>query len=127
MSKIYDFTPSYDISKRYVNFTFKKFYSKFIVIGEENIPHASPVIFAPNHNNALMDALAILATIPHEDPIVFLARADMFNNKMAARLLTFTKIMPAFRMRDGVENLGRNQEIFDRCIEVLDNNKALGT
>ncbi len=126
MSKIYDFTPSYDISKRYVTSTFRKFYSKFIVIGEENIPHASPVIFAPNHNNALMDALAILATIPHEDSIVFLARADMFNNKMAARLLTFTKIMPAFRMRDGVENLGKNQEIFERCIEVLDNNKALG-
>jgi len=126
MSRIYDFTPSYDISKRYVNFTFKKFYSKFIVIGEENIPHASPVIFAPNHNNALMDALAILATIAHKDPIVFLARADMFNNKIAARLLRFTKIMPAFRMRDGVENLGKNQEIFNRCIEVLDNNKALG-
>lgn len=126
MSQIYDFTPSYSISKHYVNFTFKKFYSKFVVVGSENIPHASPVIFAPNHNNALMDALAILVTIPHEDPIVFLARADMFNNKIAARLLRFTKIMPAFRMRDGVENLGKNQEIFDRCIEILDNNKALG-
>ncbi|MDD3322148.1 MAG: 1-acyl-sn-glycerol-3-phosphate acyltransferase [Paludibacter sp.] len=126
MSKIYDFTTSYSLSKYYVNFLFKQFYSKFIVIGRENIPTDTPIIFAPNHNNALMDALAILATIPHKLPVVFLARADMFNNKLAAKGLHFTKIMPAFRMRDGLENLGKNQAIFDRCVEVLEHNKALG-
>jgi hypothetical protein len=34
--------------------------------------------------------------------------------------------MPAFRMRDGMENLGKNNEIFERCVEVLHHNKALG-
>lgn len=126
MSKIYDFTFSYSLTKRYVNFAFKQFYSHFIVVGKKNIPLSSPVIFAPNHVNALMDALAILASAPHHLSIVFLARADLFNNKIIARVLRFTKIMPAFRMRDGIENLGKNNEIFDRCVEVLDHQKPLG-
>ncbi len=126
MSKIYDFTTSYKLAKKYVVFTFKRYYSEFIVVGYENIPENTPVIFAPNHINALMDALAVLAAVPFKMPIVFLARADIFNNKTAAKILRFTKIMPAFRMRDGMENLGKNNEIFERCIEVLDNKKALG-
>ena len=126
MSKIYDFPFSYNIVKRYVVFMFKRFYGEFIVVGRENIPTDCPVIFAPNHTNALMDALAIMEVIPRKMPVVFLARADIFKNKVAAKLLNFTKIMPAFRMRDGVENLGRNAEIFDRCVEVLVQNRALG-
>jgi hypothetical protein len=72
-----------------------------------------------------MDALAVASVVPHKMPVVFLARSDIFNNKTAAKILNFAKIMPAFRMRDGVENLGKNNEIFDRCIEVLQYNKAL--
>ena len=126
MSEIYESTPSFNLVKRYVRFTFKRFYSEFIVIGRENIPTNVPVIFAPNHNSALMDALAIHSSVPQNLPIVFLARADIFNNKMAAKILRFCKMMPAFRMRDGVENLEKNNETFKRCVEVLDHNKALG-
>ena len=126
MSEIYESTPSFNLVKKYVRFTFKRFYSEFIVIGKENIPTDVPVIFAPNHNSALMDALAIHVAAPHDLPIVFLARADIFNNKIAAKILRFCKMIPAFRMRDGVENLEKNNETFIRCVEVLDHNKALG-
>jgi 1-acyl-sn-glycerol-3-phosphate acyltransferase len=126
MSKIYDFPFLYNIAKRYVIFTYKRFYNEYLVIGRENIPEDGPVIFAPNHLNALMDALAVLSVVPHQMPIVFLARADIFKNKLAAKLLRFTKIMPAFRMRDGVENLGKNNDIFEQCIDILLHDKALG-
>lgn len=125
MSNIYDFPLSYNLVRKYVTTTFKLFYSEYIVVGSENIPADCPVIFAPNHTNALMDALAVASVVPHKTPVVFLARSDIFKNKTAAKILNFAKIMPAFRMRDGVENLGRNSEIFDRCIEVLHHNKAL--
>ena len=55
-----------------------------------------------------------------------LGAKPIFKNKKAAKLLNFFKIMPAFRMRDGVENLGKNSEVFNRCVEVLNKNKALG-
>ena len=126
MSEIYESTFSYKLVKKYVSFAFKRFYGEFIVVGRENIPTNGPVIFAPNHNNALMDALAVHAVVPSKLPIVFLARSDIFKSKIVVSILQFMKIMPIFRMRDGVENLGKNAEIFDRCVEVLEHNKALG-
>ena len=105
---------------------FKQFYGEYIVLGKENIPNEGPVIFAPNHLNALMDALAIHSISPDHYATVFLARSDMFKKKVVANLLTFAKIMPAFRIRDGIENLGKNAEIFDRCVEVLETNNAMG-
>jgi len=126
MSNIYDSPFSFILVKRYITFAFKRFYGEYIVVGKENIPTDCPVIYAPNHTNALMDALAIHAILPANMPVIFLARSDIFNNKMAAKALNFAKIMPAFRMRDGVENLGRNQYVFDKCVDVLHHNKSLG-
>jgi len=126
MSKIYELPLSYRLTKKYVNFTFRQFYSEYIVLGKENIPTEGPVIFAPNHLNALMDALAVLSVTSKQHSTVFLARSDMFKKPAVARFLTFAKIMPAFRIRDGIENLGKNAEIFERCVEVLETNNAMG-
>jgi len=126
MSNIYDFSLSYSLVKRHVIFTFKRFFSDYIITGRENLPPEGPVIFAPNHLNALMDALAAISVLPHKTPIVFLGRADLFNNETAAKVLRFSKIMPAFRMRDGAANLEKNHGIFELCVDVLNHNKALG-
>jgi len=125
-SKIYELPLSFYLTRKYVVFCFKRFYSEFIVVGRENIPTEGPVIYAPNHINALMDAVAVHAVVSPKLPLIFLARADIFRNKSIARFLRFTKIMPAFRMRDGMENLNKNNEIFDQCVEILDHRKALG-
>jgi 1-acyl-sn-glycerol-3-phosphate acyltransferase len=126
MSKIYELPLSFNLARRYTIFAFKRYYSEFIVTGKENIPSKGPVIFAPTHTNALLDAIAIHSIAARNLPVIFLARADMFRNKKVAKFLSFIKIMPAFRMRDGMENLGKNNKVFDQCVEVLDNNKALG-
>jgi 1-acyl-sn-glycerol-3-phosphate acyltransferase len=126
MSDKYEISFSLDVLKRYVVFFFKKFYGEYIVVGRENIPTNCPIILAPNHVNALMDALAVHSVVPSNLPITFLARSDMFNNKYIAKMLYFVKMLPAFRMRDGVENLGRNADIFDKCVDILHHNKALG-
>ncbi|MDD3078888.1 MAG: 1-acyl-sn-glycerol-3-phosphate acyltransferase [Paludibacter sp.] len=125
MSKIYELPLSYRIARKYVIWSFKQFYSEYIILGKENIPDKGPVLFAPNHLNALMDALAVLSLPRKKSATVFLARADIFKNKTIARLLRFTKIMPAFRIRDGVENLGKNAEVFDLSTEVLEKDNAM--
>ena len=120
MGKIYEFTPSYMLAKSYLLFGFKRFYREFIVTGSENLPvDGSPVIFAPNHLNALMDALAISTLVPRTKAVIYLARADLFAHKTMARLMHFAKIMPAFRMRDGFENLEKNNRVFYQCVDVL--------
>lgn len=120
MGKIFEYTLPYSIGRAYLLFGFRRFYSEIIVNGRENLPtDNSALIFAPNHLNAMMDALAVLSLMPRRKAVVYLARADFFANKTVAKLMHFAKIMPAFRMRDGFENLGKNQRIMYDCIEVM--------
>jgi 1-acyl-sn-glycerol-3-phosphate acyltransferase len=99
------------------------FYRKVIVLGRENINPDDPLIFAPNHQNALMDALAVLFT--HKGQPIFLARADIFKRKSIASILYFLKILPVYRIRDGFSSLKGNDEIFTKTIDVLKNKNGL--
>jgi len=101
----------------YVKLFFFRFYGKKEVKGLENIPLNEPVIFAPNHQNALMDALIVLYSAPRD--IVFLARADIFSKKALAWFLNSMKMLPVFRQRDGASELGKNVDIFDISVNVL--------
>ncbi len=99
------------------------FYRKVIVIGRENINPDHHLIFAPNHQNALMDALAVLFT--QDTQMIFLARADIFKKRVVAAILYFLKILPVYRIRDGFSSLKGNDEIFIKTIDVLKNKNGL--
>ena len=114
----------YWLLKKYVQFADWLIYNKVIINGLENIPKNKPIIFSPNHQNALSDPMAILLNTKFQP--VWLARADIFKNKTAAAILKFLKIMPVYRMRDGKENLSKNDETFSASVRVLENNFALG-
>lgn len=101
----------------------KIFYRKIIVLGRENIDPDHHLIFAPNHQNALMDALAVLFT--HKGQPVFLARADIFKKKIIASILYFLKILPVYRLRDGFSSLKDNDQIFLKTIDILRNKNGL--
>ncbi|MGC9341814.1 MAG: 1-acyl-sn-glycerol-3-phosphate acyltransferase [Bacteroidales bacterium] len=108
----------YKILKAYEIFSFKRFYKHFQVIGRENIPYGQRYIFAPNHQNALMDALAVVNSAKSDT--VFFARADIFRKKSQAKFLRLIKIMPIYRMRDGASELSKNEEVFRSAITVLE-------
>lgn len=99
------------------------FYRKVIISGRENINPEHHLIFAPNHQNALMDALAVLFT--HKGQPVFLARADIFKRKIIASILYFLKILPVYRIRDGFRSLKENDDIFLKTIDVFKNKNGL--
>ncbi len=99
------------------------FYRRVIVFGRENINPDHHLIFAPNHQNALMDALAVLFT--HKGQPIFLARADIFKKRTIAAILYFFKILPVYRIRDGFSSLKGNDEIFTKTIDVLKNKNGL--
>ena len=112
----------YYLIKLYVDFSFKFYFPKRIV-GIEKINFNDVLIFAPNHQNALIDAL-ILLTIRRWQP-VFLARADIFKKPLINKILTLLKILPIYRIRDGYENLQQNNEIFQKTVDVLNNRNGL--
>jgi 1-acyl-sn-glycerol-3-phosphate acyltransferase len=99
------------------------FYRKIIISGSENIHPDNSNIFAPNHQNALMDALAVLFT--HKGQPIFLARSDIFKKKIISSILYFLKILPVYRIRDGFSSLKGNDEIFSKTVDVLKNKNGL--
>lgn len=123
MGKIYRYSIGYDVVRGFVKTAHRLFYRKVIVTGKENIPKDKSVIFAPNHQNALMDPLALVCTLPSQ--IVFLARADIFKSARNRPFLRFLKIIPVYRIRDGVENLGKNEKTFQQTIKILQHNTPL--
>jgi len=114
----------YAALKPYVVFVFRHFYKNVEIVGSENVPLNVPVIFAINHQGALMDAMAVLTTLPVQ--AVFLARADIFRNKRIAAILKFLKIMPVYRQRDHVNIVDQNDQIFEKCADVLLKNRPVG-
>lgn len=96
---------------------FNLFYTRFTVTGRENIPEGKPVIFAGNHQNALMDALSIL--FARRGRVAFLARADLFKKKYIAWILYGFRILPIYRIRDGISSMGQNDAVFHAAADLL--------
>lgn len=115
--KVQDYDFMYDFLRYYVDIVMKLSYRKIKYVGKEFIPKDGAIILAPNHTNALMDAMVVLG-IDH-GPKVFVARADIFRNPKIAKILKWLKIMPIMRMRDGYEEVKKNNETIERAVDVL--------
>ncbi|MDR1172676.1 MAG: 1-acyl-sn-glycerol-3-phosphate acyltransferase [Bacteroidales bacterium] len=100
------------------------FYRKIDVIGAKDVPDSGPVIFTPNHQNALMDALMILCTKDRQP--VFVARADIFEKPLIVAALNFLRILPVYRKRDGGNSFDNNRETFDLILKALRSRQAVG-
>ncbi|WP_297091900.1 1-acyl-sn-glycerol-3-phosphate acyltransferase [uncultured Draconibacterium sp.] len=113
----------YWLLKQYIRFTDWIIHDKVVLNGIENIPKNKPILFAPNHQNALSDPMAILLHTRFQP--VWLARADIFKPGIITLILRFLKIMPVYRLRDGKEQLAKNDKTFADSVKVLKNNGAL--
>lgn len=114
----------YQLLKKYVDFWHNYiYYRKVLAYGRDNINFSVPTIFAPNHQNALMDAMAVIGTL--ERQLIFLARADIFKNKVVARILYFLKMLPVYRIRDGFENLKQNDDTFLDTLRVMEHRNGV--
>lgn len=118
--QIDDWALDYWLLQQYAKLCFRIWYRKITFINAPGIVGKS-LIIAPNHQNALMDAMVFVCNTPLQP--VFLARADIFKGKRLSRFLHFLNIMPIYRIRDGIENVKRNDEVFERTTRVLHNRK----
>ena len=117
---LYNYDFRYSLAKIPVNTTLRLNFRKLVFIGrKENVSKNQPVIFTPNHRNALLDALLIVYASYHTKQVVFLARADIFKQKFIAWILRGMRIIPVFRIRDGKDNLDKNRDIFRNAARIL--------
>lgn len=113
----------YEVLRYYTRFAFWLTHKRIIVTGQELIPKNKPLIFAANHQNALMDPLALVCTNPLQT--LWMARADIFKNKAARPILKFLKMAPIYRIRDGKENLSNNEQVFNQVTQVLESKQSV--
>jgi 1-acyl-sn-glycerol-3-phosphate acyltransferase len=100
------------------------FYSKRIkVSGKQHIPKKGAVLFMVNHPNGLIDPLIVAVNNPRI--LHFLVQAAAFKNPTVKKFLGTLNLMPIYRMRDGVRELGRNQQVFENCFSIFKKHGAL--
>ena len=109
----------YKIAHAYLHFAHNYvYYRQFRITGRENLPKDEGYLVISNHQNSLNDALGILFSIRKKYP-VFIARADLFKKPGIAKIMKWLGIMPAYRVRDGIDELGKNEAIFREAARVI--------
>ena len=100
------------------------FYTKrTITIGKEHIPKKGAVLFAINHPNGLLDPLMVTCNVSRDT--YYLVRAAAFKNYLADKLLRSLHLRPIYRIRDGRQEMSKNESVFNDCFEILNNQKVL--
>lgn len=107
----------------YARFCFRLFYPNICIQGKEKIPRNASVIFVSNHQNSMIDPLAILFSVGY--PIYFLARADIFKKRFVAKILRWLKLIPVYRIRDGIDSMSNNEATFQLSAELLLSNRSI--
>ena len=76
-----------------------------------------------NHPNGLIDPLIVAVNNPRIQH--FLVRASAFKKPLIKRFLESLNLITIFRIRDGVKQLEKNTEVFEKCFDLLNQQKAL--
>lgn len=111
---------TYRILKTYVGFILKFFLKDVKVTGKQNIPKDKAVMFASFHPNSFLDAIILNCLV--DRPVWSLARGDAFKRPWVRDFLHKICMMPIYRISEGKENLEKNDETFDKCFKVFQDN-----
>lgn len=107
----------YHFIKPFIRLCLKIFFRRIEVDGLENIPSNMPVLFTPNHQSAFMDAIVVACAVPQA--VHSVTRALVFEKPAVAWILRKLNMMPIYRLRNGIQNLAKNEATFDYCVELL--------
>ncbi|CAN5130116.1 hypothetical protein BH09ACT6_BH09ACT6_24790 [soil metagenome] len=84
----------------------------------------APVIFAPNHPNALLDPLVLRLAVG--GPVAFLAKSTLFSNVLTRFVLGAFDAIPVYRQRDDASDRpaaasreDKNEATFAQCRSLL--------
>lgn len=109
----------YTVLKATIKIGIKVFFKNIQIRGLENLPLDRPVLIACNHPNAFMDALVVSVFV--KKPFHYLARGDAFKTSFMSWFLSQLKLIPIYRIQEGVGQLQKNEETFDKCYKLLQN------
>lgn len=100
----------YGLVRRFARLVLGLFYRRLEIVGLERLPAAGPLIVAANHQNGLVDGLALVALLPR--PLSPLAKAPLFAHPLIGSALRLLGALPVHRRQEGGIDPARNQPLF---------------
>jgi len=107
----------YDFFKFIFKLALRFFFSKVEIKGSENIPEKGPMIIVANHPATFLDPIVIGVQLKVR--VSFLAKAVIFENKYAAKFLSYFNVIPVYRPQDDPSQVGKNEHTFKACYSYL--------
>lgn len=95
----------------------KIFFRRIEIEGLERFPASGPVLAVANHQNALVDAVLLVAALPRMPR--FLAKSTLWKIPPLRPFLRMAQVIPVYRKQDEGVDTSKNQETFARCYEEL--------
>jgi 1-acyl-sn-glycerol-3-phosphate acyltransferase len=100
------------------------YFRRVEVLGVENVPRKSPVIFVLNHPNALVDPAFLLSLAPRR--VSFLAKSPLFRMPVLGYLVRAMDSLPVYRRQDEGEDVSKNREMFIAARKLLARGGTIG-
>jgi 1-acyl-sn-glycerol-3-phosphate acyltransferase len=93
------------------------YFRRVEVVGAENVPLDTPVLFVLNHPNALVDPAFLLTLAPRR--VSFLAKAPLFRMPVLSFFVRAMDSLPVYRRQDEGEDVSKNREMFVAARKLL--------
>lgn len=121
----------YTVVKPVAGIALRWYYRSISVAGAQRIPATGPVFLAPNHPNAMVDALVVAWTAKRQ--VGFTAKSTIFSNPLLSAFLRNAGVIPLKRAKDMVKtemeaaaiDPARNAESFRAVSEAMAEGKAV--
>src|SRR6266446_144769 len=107
-----------------LRFAMRVYFRRVEVIGLENVPRKSPVIFVLNHPNALVDPAFLLSLAPRR--VSFLAKSPLFRMPVLGYFVRAMDSLPVYRRQDEGEDVSKNREMFVAARKLLAQGGTIG-
>ena len=107
-----------------LRFAMRVYFRRVEVVGVENVPRKTPVIFVLNHPNALVDPAFLLSLAPRR--VSFLAKSPLFRMPVLGYLVRAMDSLPVYRPQDEGEDVSKNREMFVAARELLARGGTIG-
>ncbi len=98
---------------RYATLFVYKIVYNFRIEGKENLPEKEGVIIASNHRSY---ADPVLVTIPMKNHVTYMAKEELFKNKLFG---AFIRFLGAFPVKRGAGDM----KVIDDCVDILNSGR----
>ncbi|UCF30498.1 MAG: 1-acyl-sn-glycerol-3-phosphate acyltransferase [bacterium] len=115
----------YRILRSMFQLAMRIFFRRMEVEGLENIPESGPVLFLPNHINALVDALIVMRYVKR--PLSLTAKSTLAEYPVIGYLMRSARVIRFYRKQDQLAGADRSRNIkaLEECKRRLGEGEAL--